>query len=552
MKETVSNDQQTTRAKSKTNPQSAILNPKLLTGDLDNIILKALRKEPSERYGSIQQFSEDISRFLRGLPILARPQTIKYRFGKYVKRHRVGVLAAALVLLSLVGGISVATWQAVVAHRERAKAEQRFSDVRRLANSVVFEFHDSIQNLPGSTPTRELLVSRALEYLDKLAAEDSDDVSLQLELAEAYDKIGDIQGGWRTSHLGKREQAEESYRKALSIREKLVSMQPQNINVRRGLAISYSKLSKILWVQVKAAECLEMARKSFEINRQLAEEKPTDTDIQISLATSQTLFGAFLATTNRFDESIDNLQQAIFKLESLAAQFPENDNVQEQLASSYYKIAEVFESLKQDFARALEYYRKAQIIHEKRLATNSENTEIRRNLGANNYAIANILQSLGDNKNALDNSQKSLLILSKLKDEDPQNNEFKEVVAAAEIQFASLLIKNGKAVEAVEKLEKPLGTLKELIANSPNNEIFKFRMAMIYEKPGNGYAALAMDKKTPNSSENWRTAREYFQKSYEIYKSFRDSGKTVGSDASVVDKIADEIAKCDAALNKKN
>jgi serine/threonine protein kinase len=92
-----------------TGPRSRIPDPKFLKGDLDNIILKALRKEPAGRYGSAQRFSDDIARYLSGLPVSARPQTFKYRFEKYFKRHRVGVLAAALVLLSLVGGISVAT-----------------------------------------------------------------------------------------------------------------------------------------------------------------------------------------------------------------------------------------------------------------------------------------------------------------------------------------------------------------------------------------------------------------------------------------------------------
>ncbi|HQU84991.1 MAG TPA: serine/threonine-protein kinase, partial [Pyrinomonadaceae bacterium] len=182
-------------------------NPKLLVGDLDNIILKALRKEPSERYDSARQFSDDILRFLNGLPVLARQQTLKYRFGKYVRRHRIGVFAAALVLLSLVGGISVATWQAIVARRERARAEQRFNDVRQLANAVIFDYHDSVEKLPGSTDLRQRMVKDAAEYLDKLAVESSDDIALQTELAAAYDRLGDIEGNFFGASFGNAEKA---------------------------------------------------------------------------------------------------------------------------------------------------------------------------------------------------------------------------------------------------------------------------------------------------------------------------------------------------------
>src|SRR5262249_48222890 len=135
-----------------------------LSGDLDTIVLKALRKEPSRRYASVDQMAEDIRRHLDGRPVSARPDSAAYRAGRFVLRHRVGVGAAALVFLSLAGGF-------VEASRQRAKAEKRFSDVRKLANSFLFEFHDAIRDLPGATKARELVVRRALEYLDSLARE---------------------------------------------------------------------------------------------------------------------------------------------------------------------------------------------------------------------------------------------------------------------------------------------------------------------------------------------------------------------------------------------
>src|SRR5450755_1386887 len=104
-------------------PQSANRNPKVLRGDLDNIVLMAMRKEPARRYASVGQFSEDIRRHLEGLPVRARKDTVAYRTSKIVNRHRIGVAAAALVLLSLVGGIVATLSEVQTARRERAKAE---------------------------------------------------------------------------------------------------------------------------------------------------------------------------------------------------------------------------------------------------------------------------------------------------------------------------------------------------------------------------------------------------------------------------------------------
>ncbi len=94
-----------------------------LKGDLDNIILTALRNEPERRYRSVELFADDIERHLKGLPVSARSNTFRYRSGKFVKRHKVAVLAASLILLSLIGGIVASIWQARRAEREKLKAE---------------------------------------------------------------------------------------------------------------------------------------------------------------------------------------------------------------------------------------------------------------------------------------------------------------------------------------------------------------------------------------------------------------------------------------------
>src|SRR5437762_13550043 len=94
------------------NPQSAIQNSKLLRGDLDNIVLMALRKETERRYQSVEQFSEDIRRHLEALPVRARKETLAYRSAKFVRRNSAATAAAALVFLALLGGIIATTWEA--------------------------------------------------------------------------------------------------------------------------------------------------------------------------------------------------------------------------------------------------------------------------------------------------------------------------------------------------------------------------------------------------------------------------------------------------------
>src|SRR5450755_3618568 len=196
---------------------------KKLDADLDNIVFKSLRLEPERRYSSVGQFSEDIRRYLEGLPVIARKDTVAYRTSKFVGRHKLALAATASVAFLLIGATIVATWEAHRANEQRILAERRFKQVRRLADSLMFEIHDSVKDLAGSTPTRRLIVSRALEYLDSLGHDAGGNVALQRELATAYEKIGDIQGNPYSANIGDTDGALTSYKKAARIRE---SFQP--------------------------------------------------------------------------------------------------------------------------------------------------------------------------------------------------------------------------------------------------------------------------------------------------------------------------------------
>src|SRR5579863_2590908 len=219
---------------------------KLLRGDLDNIVLMALRKDPQRRYASVEQFAEDIRRHLGSLPVLARKDTVGYRASKFVTRHKAGVIAAAVVLIILLVAMAITVRQARIARQERARAERRFNDVRKLANSLIFEIHDSVQNMPGATATRKLLLERALEYLDSLAKEASGDVSLQRELAAGYLRIGSLQGSTVDASLGQTDVGLASIKKSVAIREAVAKADPNNASDLMNLAIARHGLARML------------------------------------------------------------------------------------------------------------------------------------------------------------------------------------------------------------------------------------------------------------------------------------------------------------------
>jgi eukaryotic-like serine/threonine-protein kinase len=211
--------------------------PPGLGDELDRILLMALRKEPERRYLSVEKFAEDIERYLDHRPILARPETLWYRTRKYARRHWIGLATASVALAGILGGAGVAIYQARI-------AQQRFNDVRQLANSFLFDVNDQIAHVPGTIKAQQMLVTTALKYLDSLSQKASGDRSLQRELAEAYRKVGALQ----SDTFLQADKAGVSYRKALAIYRQMAQNDPK-YNLELG-----NTQSMVAWTEYQAGD----------------------------------------------------------------------------------------------------------------------------------------------------------------------------------------------------------------------------------------------------------------------------------------------------------
>jgi serine/threonine protein kinase len=159
---------------------------KLLRGDLDKIVLMAMRKEPARRYASVAQFSGDIRRHLEALPVIARKDTWAYRSSKFVRRHRVGVAAASLVALSLIAGIVATLVQARTAEREKTKAEAISAFLQRMLTASDPNRH------VGAAPTVKDLLDDASKRLStaELARQPEVHAELQRTIGVTYLSLG--------------------------------------------------------------------------------------------------------------------------------------------------------------------------------------------------------------------------------------------------------------------------------------------------------------------------------------------------------------------------
>jgi non-specific serine/threonine protein kinase/serine/threonine-protein kinase len=397
-----------------------------LRGDLDNIVLKALRKEPERRYASVEQFSEDIRRHLEGLPVIARPDTFFYRSGKFVKRHKASVAAAITVVLTLIVGLAITVHETYIARAERAKAEQRFNDVRKLANSLLFEVHDAIQTLPGATPARKLIVDRALQYLDALAKEAKGDLSLQRELGAAYEKVGDVQGGFRSANLGDVPGSITSYRKSLAIRQAVVAADPENAAAERELITSHGKLSDALMGVGDSAGSLDQLHQLLPIAERLSASDPKNLADRRNLALAYLDYGWKRADAANWKTGVDDCRKAAAMLESLVAADPGDKRTRRVLALAYERIGDLLSEYGRQHAESLAMHQKALAIEDDLLKLDPQNTVLRRQKAWETVDIGDQLLAQGDGSGGLAKYREGLSTLQALSLADPKNVQFQK------------------------------------------------------------------------------------------------------------------------------
>ena len=584
-------------ARSDGSSKSQIPNPKLLKGDLDNIVLMALRKEPERRYQSAEQFSEDIRRHLEARPVLARQDTFGYRSAKFLRRNKAALAATALVLLILIGGIIATSRQAQIATREKARAERRFNEVRKLANSVLFKYHDAIKNLPGATEVRKQLVQDALEYLDSLADDAQGDPALQRELAAAYDRVGEVRGGISHGNLGDLAGAIESYTKAFKIREALLAQNPNDPQARRDLAGSHKNIAIKLRATSEAGRSLDHFQKALAVYLDLTREQPANERLHLALVDTRNKLGEALADRGDLAGALEQCHAARELCERLVASDP-RDGLrrhililsQEQIADALFlqkdvagaieatdKAVALAEALiaedplnaasrsllagiyndageyrrKTDARSALEYFRKAAAMEEELLAADPANAVILAKLGYTNQLIADFLADTGEFPQALSHFSKAREIFEKVIADTPGDLLSRFRLAMCGAGVGGMRARLGQPEEALKECRKSAALLGGISEDATLSRHRSFR-AEVYEYLGTAYEALANQPQASasESQPHWSAARDMFRESLNILDDLRRRGILNAADAEWATEIAGEIAKCDAALGK--
>lgn len=524
-----------------------------LRGDIDNIVLMALRKDPERRYSSVEQLANDIRRTLDGLPVAARPDTISYRAGKFARRHRMLLSAAALVMVSLTGGMLAALHQAKIAEQERAVAEQRFNDIRTVSHDLIFQIHDSIQFLPGATPARKLVVQSALRYLNTLSEDAPDNLSVQQEIASAYEKIGDVQGGIGSANLGDTAGALDSYTKALEIRKKILDVKPADTEARDGLSQSYIRIGRILMDMGRYEEALRINQSHVHLSEQIAADSPNNRKAQSRLAASYDGMGDVLSSLGRWDECLQNYEASSRLYKMLAESGPKPEIARSNWALERRKIGGVLEARGSVNDALIEYRASLKVDRELETADPVDVARAR-DLAIDYTNLGDALLKTDHSSDAIQNYHQALSIDRRLMAADPSDASARYYLVFDSYRLGDALLKSARMSEAVAEYQHAALLAERNSRSDPENAMLRSELARVYSKLAKAHFAIATTGTLSARQKQSKLAAAHsgYRKSLAIWLDLQRRGAIQSNDQQEPEKVAEELEACSKEMEKSS
>jgi non-specific serine/threonine protein kinase/serine/threonine-protein kinase len=376
----------------------------------------------------------------------------------------------------------------VLAEQQRERAERHFSSVRKLADTFVFQVHDAIKELPGSTAARQLLVTTALEYLNTLAAEAGNDRQLQQDLAAAYEKVGDIQGqAYGPANVGEPRLALDSYAKGIALLEAIVANDPGNVSARSSLARSYLRRSRLLLLLGDSAQAVVASQSAVSAFEALAQMQP-DVATRAGLADAYsshayTMDMAGEMPGGQSDAGNVYARKAVATLESLTQQNPDDADLAYKLAKAYSTLAiTVLGDVPrpETMQESLDFHRKALAVDTRLVeSTQGANSRYARAVLLDRMNVAFILNEMADYRGAVENARAAQPLLARLRT-DANNTQVRVDSANLAWPLGRALLALGEIDAAAKVFEQHAAVLADLAAESDTLKVQYLRGTMAF------------------------------------------------------------------------
>jgi len=506
---------------------------RILAGDLDAIVLMALRKEPERRYASADQFADDVRRYLQGLPVRAHRDSLPYRAVKFLRRHAVVMAAALALVLALVAGVAGTTTGLIRARRERDRAEDSFRQARQAVDQFFTHVSEErLLNQPGLHPLRKVLLQDARQFYQAFLNQRGGDPTLRAELANARAHVAKI-----TSQTGSPSEAVLQYQQAVAARESLVASQPRNRRYQENLARTLSELGVVLmFLEGHADEALRTLRRAQDLIEPLAAADPQSGSLRHELGLLLQNIAQIERDQGQPEKAIKSIQRSLAIESQLATEDPHALDPRISMARAHGVLAQILMGQPDGVELASAAYQKAVELLE---AVTSE----RPDLPDQSYELALFLGDLssshqvaGKLDSALAGAQKALAIFERLDRQYPGLLNYQGALGSAYNMLCDVHRHRREPAEALAFAQKAQTLLDRLVSEHPKDVYSRIDLAKSYNNIGR------ILQQTGEPVEALRS----FQRAVDLYESIPNP------DPRNTYNLASNLALCIPLIGMKN
>jgi serine/threonine protein kinase/tetratricopeptide (TPR) repeat protein len=426
---------------------------KLVRGELDWIVMKALEKDRARRYETANGFAGDVRRYLNDEPVLACPPSVGYRLRKFVRRNRGPVVAASAILLCLLTGIVGTTAGLVWALRERDKtagaliaetnAREAEKQARDKAMAALRDMTDDFvenQLARGKELTDENkeFLRKIIKHFECFAAITTDDAESRAIRAEGYFRVGIMR-----YRLGELNEAEVAYADALALFKQLAADVPARPEFRRGLARTHNNLGALLHTTGRAEAAEAAFRDALALHDRLAADFPARPEFRRSLGGNHYNLAGLLQTTGRLEGAEVAYGDALAVWKRLTADFPARPEFRNDLAQCHINLGILLGTMRR-LKEAEVAYGDALALLKPLAADFPARPEFRRHLARTHNSLGGLLRATGREEAAEAAYRDAIALYDRLAADFPVRPEFRQGLAQCHNNLGILLCATGR------------------------------------------------------------------------------------------------------------
>jgi serine/threonine-protein kinase len=417
--------------------------------DLETICLKCMQKEPARRYASAQALGDELSRYLAGKPIQARPISSLERVGRWCRRNPLVAISAGVAVVCLLFGLIAATIGYVQtslaledARQANIRSEESLADARQAVDDLFTQVSENtLLNQPGMQPLRRDLLERARKYYEKFLKQNSDDMSIRAELAKAHFRVGLI-----TAAIESPSKALAAYEEARRMQADLLEADPEDAERLRALGDTLNAMGQCYYDQHKLEQALREYFAAVEVRDRLVRQAPEDVEFARILANTYMNIGVVAK-----DKNIG-------------------------LADKQEKV--------KNTAEARKYMEKAQAIRAKILAGGSDDRKVRRDFAKGYYSLATLAWDMADNQAAGQSIEEARKLFEQLWKADRHDIDASYQLALCYRKQADVRFAQKQWDEAIATYAKARDVLAQLAEKNPSVPEYQVALAAIYFNVG--------------------------------------------------------------------